>query len=154
MRLIIQEYGTSLLAVLTASMIFFLCLSGIENSKGERGIYRILSESMGQKELEYANDIDREKFKTYIARGNPVISCHATGIYVGERVDWQSVFHAVDVDEHILTTQIISIDGDRNISGDYCFVQSGIYVVEVLAVDSSQKQTRNLFQLPVLPQKK
>lgn len=153
MKLILQEYGTSLLAALTAGMIFMLCLSGVISSQGGRGIYQILEEVTRQNPKEYTDDLDRAKYEAYVTRGNPVISCHASGIYAGENVSWQSIFQAVDVEQNTIMIRIVSVDGSTNISEDYRFPKSGIYAVEVLAVDDKQKQTRKIFQLPVLPHK-
>lgn len=153
MKSILREYGTSLLAVLTAGLLFFFCLSGIKNSQGESGIYAVLKQSVRQKEVVFTDDMDRISYAEFMSRGNPVIYCQPNGIYAGENVNWQTVFPAEDVEQNVLAVQIVSIDGNKNISNDYQFAKSGIYIVEVLAVDAKQKQTKKVFQLPVLPKK-
>lgn len=153
MKTILQEYGTALLAALTAGMIFLLCLSELQSSYGSRGIYQILAESVEQAPKEFTGDFDREQYKEYMIRSNPVISCYTSDIHAGEELNWQNIFRAVDAEEHAIAVRIISVNGMVDIAEDYRFSNGGIYEVEVVAVDDWQKQTRKIFRLPVLPRK-
>ena len=153
MKTILQEYGTALLAALTAGMIFLLWLSELPSSHGGRGIYQILAESVEQAPKEYSNDFDRVQYKEYMTRSNPVISCNASAIHAGEEINWQNIFPAIDAEAHAIAVRIVSVNGMVDIAEDYRFSKGGIYEVEVLAVDAKQKQTRKIFRLPVLPHK-
>lgn len=152
MKIILREYGTAVIAAITAALLLAACLTGMQDESGNTGLYRILEAEASQPQGGNANDLDNVAYRVYVTRSNPVISCHASGIYAKEAVDWQNIFYALDEEQKPVAVRIIAVNESRNIVGSYCFPKAGIYEVEVLAVDEKQKRTRQLFRLPVLPE--
>lgn len=155
MKLIIQEYGLTLLAVLVSGALIFLCLHGSAGDSEAAESKGILSEALCHRNAQagksYGQQEDRRVCSSLMAQDAPLIVCHTYGIKRGQSIDWNRIFDARDCQGRMVPIRVLSVDG-KKIADDFSFEKTGKYQVVVEAVDTYGKRSRQRFQLPVLPQ--
>ena len=149
MKLVIGEYGKAVLAVFVTSLILGLCLVYLHGMDGKSGIFGILAK---QTECDLAKDASRESDEMYQMiqeRKEPTIRYRDCFICAGEPLNWASMFEAVDADGKTVEWHIVKINGGREDITSYRFPKSGVYELEVSAVDDYGIRSNRVFHIPV-----
>lgn len=134
MKLLIGEYGKAVLALTV--LLFILGLSGIS----------LIGTGSVAKDASRESD---EMYRKVRERREPEIRYRNCPVCAGTLLDWAQMFEAEDADGEKIGVSILAVDGRKEEFDTYHFPRSGIYEVEVSAVDRyGIKSVRN-FWIPV-----
>ncbi len=149
MKIVIGEYGKAVLAAISALLILGLCLVNLHSANGKGGIFEVLTEQAGNGAAKDASRESNEMYQMIQERKEPTIRYRNCFIYAGEPLDWASMFEAIDADGEAVEWCVTKINGKPENIASYCFPESGVYEVEVSAVDSYGIISNRLFNIPV-----
>lgn len=149
MKIVIGEYGRAVLAVIAALLILGLCMVNLRSANGKGGIFEVLTEQAGSGAAKDASRESDEMYQMIKERQEPTIRYRNCFIYAKEPLDWTSMFEAVDADGEAAEWHVVKINGKTENMGSYCFPKSGVYEVEVSAVDCYGIICNRIFNIPV-----
>ncbi len=153
MREVFREYGTMVIAVLLAVLLFFLVFGHLE-WKGNVGLMNILGQGAKIGEKDFTNYKDSKETIQAMEQKRPVITYKNIHIKTGDVWHEDALFMAEDVYGNPAETEVLQvidsvgnevIRTDENIK----FERQGIYQCQVRATDSNCGVTEQIFWIPV-----
>lgn len=149
MKIVIGEYGKAVLAAMSALLILGLCLVNLRSDNGKGGIFEVLTEQAGNGAAKDASRGSDEMYQMIKTRKEPIIRYRNCCIAAEELLDWAEMFEAIDADGEVIESCVTKINGKQEDIASYRFPKSGVYEVEVSAVDRYGIISNRIFHIPV-----
>ncbi len=154
MKEIMHEYGSAVITVSVALLLFFL-LFGKLTVEGNVGVVQILKSRTVLSQKDYQQYKDSKETILAIERKQPEITCRNVKILAGSSRKAEELFLGTDVDGNEAELAIIKAECPDKREAEVTdnkikFKQQGIYRIWVKATDTSCKVTRKVFAVPVI----
>ena len=156
MEQIIKTYGRFLLEAVCLGLLLGLWMTGIRDEQGNVGVFPMIGASMAKNKLvsdsDFASCVEesgRELPQIFYKKAEPV----QQGTY-----DMGELFGATDCEGKGLAVRIETIHNPKGIealnlyqenTGQICFLESGVYTVELWTNDAWNQTRTCMIQIPV-----
>lgn len=154
MKEVMQEYGSSILTVIIALILFSLIFGKLQVD-GDKGFMEIVEAKTHISQKNFSEYKDSEETKRAMERKRPVITYKNVTLQAGEKVSVEDCFFAEDIDGNPAKIQWVKVE---NLIGEEVKIQDGkiqftgqgIYRVWVKATDLNCGVTESVFEIPVM----
>lgn len=154
MKEVMQEYGSSILSVTVAVILFSIIFGKIELG-GNRGFLAVLGEKTHVVQKEFERYKDASETSQAMERKRPVITYQNVVVQAGEKKFMEDCFTAIDVNGNPAKLELTRAENFKGEeieieNGNIQFAGQGIYRIWVKATDAYCGVTERVFSIPVI----